>query len=841
MSKAIAELALHVGSDPAVKDIDGVVAVLQKDIPEINRTEIVRAINEATASDAKARTELSKKLSDLKREAKNDARVRAAAADLERRIKAGEGPPSPKPKRPAPEAIRALRVERNKLRAELDKIASAPAERARVKARIAELDKFIAEGKVPPRKPKPATPADLAALRAERDAKYRQAQQADPARRAELNQQIAVLEGHLKAGTVPEKAAPAKPAPADIAALRKKRDELRAQVGQADPAIRQRIRDQIAEIEANIKAGTVPPKATPKTPPPDVAALREQRAKLTAQMKAADPAKRQALRDQIAALEQNIREGSRPVKPAPTAEPPADLAAMRAERDRLKQRMDQEDAARARIAELEQHLRDGTLPAPADAPTPEVAPEVAELREAADALQKALATSEPALRKKYEGQIAALTDKLEDGVYTPPVPAEAIPESRELQQLMYRRDLLRRRVRNQIQALKPRGWFRTATSPVVGTLNAARAVMTSMDFSAVLRQGGFIALGHPRRAARALGPMFRAFASKEASHAINTAILERENAPLYLRSKLYVAPDEATEGSLSKQEEAFMSRLVEHIPLVAGSQRAYVTFLNVLRADSFDAMVATLGRNGEVTQQEADAIANYVNVATGRGTLGKLEGAAVGLNTIFFAPRYVASRFQIIAGQPFYGGNERTRKLIAQEYGRLLAGLGVVMALGWLAGAEFEDDPTSSDFLKLRFGGTRIDPMMGLAQVTTLTSRLGKGIYQTATGQQREKNERGTGEVAFRFLRSKLAPVPGALLNIAAGENMVGEPVTLASSGLDLVTPISFSEVGEVMQEQGVEKGTAFALLNMFGMGLQHYEEKPEPRRRVARSGRDGR
>jgi hypothetical protein len=788
LSRTVTELAMAVGRLPDVKNLDDVLGYVQQQIPEFSRAELVNSINEATAAGRRAMTEITKKLAALKREARNDAELRAAIEAYETALRDGESPPAKtKPRAAAPEAIAKLREQRKQAQAELDKVVSSPKDRARVEARIAELDK------------------------------------------------------HLKAGTIPA-SKPRKATPADLAALRRQRGELRAKVMKADPKIRAKLNAEIAAIEQHIRSGTVPAKtsAAPGNTPADVAALRDKRAKLAAEMQRADPAKRRALRDEIAALEKNISEGSRPLRDPEKADTtPADLKALREERDGLKQRMEQEDTARAKIAELEKHLRDGTLPAPDARSDSEVDPEVQALRDAADALQNALRNSDPALRARFESQIAELTEQLETGVVAPEPRVE--PEMTvEAQRLAARRDRLRKQVRMRIADLKPKHWFTRATSPITGTMNAARAVMTSMDFSAVFRQGGFIVLGNPARAAKALAPMFRAFASKDASHAINTAVMNRDNAYLYDRAGLYVAPDESTDGTLSKQEEAFMSRLAGKIPLVAGSQRAYVTFLNVLRADSFDAMAATLAQNGEPTQVELEAIANFVNVATGRGKLSKLEPAAVALNTVFFAPRYVASRFQVIAGQPFYGGNARSRKLIAQEYGKTLTGLAVVFILGALAGAEIEfGDGTSSDFLKLRFGDTRIDPMMGLAQAATFMARSGKGIYDTAMGNEPEGFRKGT--VAGRFVRSKLAPAPAAIVDVIEGEDIVGEPVTLASSGAGLVTPISFGEIREVMEAEGVERGTAFALLNLFGMSVQHYEEKVARPSRVARAGREGR
>lgn len=360
--------------------------------------------------------------------------------------------------------------------------------------------------------------------------------------------------------------------------------------------------------------------------------------------------------------------------------------------------------------------------------------------------------------------------------------------------------------------------------------NTSRAILTSVDLSAVLRQAGFIAFGHPIRAIKSFPAMFKAFRSEVSQHAVNQEIVGRKNYPLYNQSKLYLSEHGQ---KLSQMEEAYMSRWADKIPLVAGSQRAYVTFLNKLRADSFDAMANSLSRSGELTPVEANAISNFINVATGRGNIGMKENALVGLNTVFFAPRYVASRFQLIVGQPLYRGSARTRTLIAKEYARYLIGVGVVYGLATLDGAEVEQDPRSSDFGKLRYGNTRLDPLSGLTQTTVLLSRLATGETKTLRGNvvpiRGEKVPFGSGnsaDVIARFLRSKLAPVPSQGVNVLAGKDVVGQPVTAESVTEGLLVPLAFRDVYDAMIEQGVPRGTAFALLSMFGMGLQTYETK---------------
>jgi hypothetical protein len=295
------------------------------------------------------------------------------------------------------------------------------------------------------------------------------------------------------------------------------------------------------------------------------------------------------------------------------------------------------------------------------------------------------------------------------------------------------------------------------------------------------------------------------------------------------------------EFRLSRQEEIMMSRFANAIPGVRGSNRAFMTFLNKLRADSFDAMVKSRERRGSkpVEQAELDAISNYINVATGRGNLGKATAAAETLATVFFSPRLAVSRFQLLAGQPLYRGSAATRALIAVEYGKTLAGLVVFYGLARLLAANtgdgtIEDDPRSSDFGKLRLGNTRIDPLMGLSQNTVLLSRLYLGETKSAAG--RIKPTRGnvpygsatSADLIARFLRTKLSPVVGAGVDIASGKNVVGEPVTPKSVATNLITPLSFRDIYDVMLEQGVEAGAAIAILSAFGMGVQNYQDKPK-------------
>jgi hypothetical protein len=365
-------------------------------------------------------------------------------------------------------------------------------------------------------------------------------------------------------------------------------------------------------------------------------------------------------------------------------------------------------------------------------------------------------------------------------------------------------------------------------------LNTARAIKTSADLSAVLRQGGFIAFAHPIRAAKSFPAMFKAFRSEAGQHAVNEQIMARKNYPLYNQSGLYLSEHGQ---KLSQMEEAYMARWAEKIPLVAGSQRAYVTFLNKLRADSFDAMANSLARSRELTPNEAKVISNFINVATGRGNFGMKDNALVGLNTVFFAPRYVASRFQLLAGQPLwtrkgaYEGTGAARAQVAKEYARFLAGAAVVYGLAMMDGAQVENDPRSTDFGKLKYGNTRVDPMAGLLQNTVLLSKLTSGEKKTLRGKVvplRGPKVPYAGETIpdtlMRFGRTKLSPAFGTGVNILAQKDLVGQPVTVKSELGNMLTPLAASDIYKALLDQGLDRGAALSILSIFGMGLQTYD-----------------
>lgn len=367
-----------------------------------------------------------------------------------------------------------------------------------------------------------------------------------------------------------------------------------------------------------------------------------------------------------------------------------------------------------------------------------------------------------------------------------------------------------------------------------------RALITSADLSAVFRQGGFLTFSRPVQAAKAFPEMIRGLLSERQFERAQDALAQRPNAARYRQAGLYLAD---TAGPPNAAEEAFAGRVSKATATlrkylgINAAERAYTGFLNRVRADTFDAMSATLGRNGFPSIQESRQLAHFINVATGRGQLGESgEKAAALLSNVFFSPRYVASRFQLLAGQPLIQGTPATRRLIALEYGRMLAGIGVFYGLVRLffPDSKIEGDPRSSDFGKVHIGNTRIDPLMGLSQNAVFVSRLLAGQTRSST-TGRVSDLRGARvpyggstvpDVITRYVRSKLAPIPGLAVDVAAGRDVVGQPVTARRLASDVTVPLALRDSYGAMQDLGIPKGTAASLLGVLGMGVQTYQRR---------------
>jgi hypothetical protein len=428
-------------------------------------------------------------------------------------------------------------------------------------------------------------------------------------------------------------------------------------------------------------------------------------------------------------------------------------------------------------------------------------------------------------RANYQAQ-------LDSGNLTGPEKKAQTVLTKQLDQAKFEADQLRKEISRRIHAQKPKTAGEKIGGAIGETVNLQRQIMTSGDFSAVGRQGGILGWTHLFHVPRALEQMVRATISEKGFHVAERAILERPHARMYEKAGLYLAKRDHTPG---KAEEAFLSRIASKLPIISHSERAYVAYLNRLRADVFDSMSKSwiYGKQGP-SQEELKAIANYINLATGRGHLkaGKfdLERAGDAMSTVLFSPRFVTSRAEMLALQPMWKGTAKSRAQIGYNYAKYAAGVFSTIKLAEMAGAEVNYDPTSSDFLKIKMGETRIDALSGLQQPIVLAARLWTSRYTTTGGsvkdlQNPEYGQDTRADVAVRFGRTKLAPIPATTYTYFDGKNVIGEPFDWEKNGKELVTPMIARDLAKNMEAQGIPKGIVLGILASMGIGVNTHDK----------------
>lgn len=473
----------------------------------------------------------------------------------------------------------------------------------------------------------------------------------------------------------------------------------------------------------------------------------------------------------------------------------------------------QEKALTERIKELTDQIEGGfrNIPDAKTEPKEDTA-NVADLRKQVRELDRLMRTQD---------EIHDLEEQIRTGNYTElSAPEQRIIENAQLQDALVKRRQLQREVSDRIEALKPK----TIKDRIVDVATLPRTLLATADMSATLRQGLFLSVSRPVVAGKALGQSFKAFFSQNKADAIDIAIKSHPNQIERLRSGLFLSELGQVPNA---REEQFVSNLAERIPgigsIVRASERSMATTLNLIRAAAFDQFVTA---HPEASLEQRKAFAAYVNVASGRGDLGRFNKATKDLNAVFFAPRYAVSRFQLLYS-PFKNIHDPiVRKAIAKDFVAFIGTGLTVLTLASLAGAQVGTDPESSDFGKIILGNTRIDIWGGLQQpVRLMLQPILAGLDKAGVRQASKPID--PLDAGLRFLSYKLAPsitIPKTLLT---GKDMVGQKQEVPETLVRSIAPLLAQDVFEAYESN--ENAAATAALGaggFFGLGINTQQPK---------------
>jgi hypothetical protein len=402
------------------------------------------------------------------------------------------------------------------------------------------------------------------------------------------------------------------------------------------------------------------------------------------------------------------------------------------------------------------------------------------------------------------------------------------------------------------------------------TANTMKAMMSSTDLSFPLKQGiGFIHKSEWRNAVR---EQLKYFAKPEYFKAAMESIEDRPKYLLGRESGLFLAKP----GGLINGEEAFMNNYVGDIPkgikglyiqdIVDASERSYIGGLNKLRSDLFDNLTELAEKTGNevfVKKQLRDAkgnyildnngnvqtikiptkiaedIANYINVFTGRGKLGKLEPIATTLNTYFWSPRLLSSRLTALNPKFYMDLDPFTRKEAIKSAFAVAGASTIINTLGTLAGATVSYNILSSDFMKSRFNsGNVLDPNGGFQQPIVLAARILNEVSRMGHGKKRAYNEKSIPELIWNFATNKLSPMAGLGYDLAStkqfssGGNYIdrfGTNKNIATETTKRFVSIFSQDMYNVMMsDPSFAEAIGLPPLMLLGAGEQNYPERKQ-------------
>lgn len=380
---------------------------------------------------------------------------------------------------------------------------------------------------------------------------------------------------------------------------------------------------------------------------------------------------------------------------------------------------------------------------------------------------------------------------------------------------------------------------------ITEVVNIPRSLITSIDMSAPLRQGVLLTVTKPKQSIPAFGEMFKqAFSEKRFTEWLDN-LKNSKDWRVMNDSGLYISDPTKLAGGLSAKEESFMSNLAEKIPvwgkLVRASNRAYTGYLNKLRVDTFKSIASKFEKDGVATPENLSSLASFVNNATGRGDLGKLNRVAQQLNNVFFSPRLIAARYNMLNPLWYAKQSAPVRKEAIKTFAEFIGIGSTVLVLSSAAGADVETNPTSTDFGKIKIEDTRYDIWGGFQQWVRVFSQIASGKRMSAQGKKislsGEKFPFDTRlDVATRFLRGKLAPIPSLLLDILDGaKDSQGNPLNLSDEVKNNIIPLYLQDMDDAIKEFGPEALFSVGLPAFFGVGTQTYKQKDFKRTKGSR------
>jgi hypothetical protein len=357
-----------------------------------------------------------------------------------------------------------------------------------------------------------------------------------------------------------------------------------------------------------------------------------------------------------------------------------------------------------------------------------------------------------------------------------------------------------------------------------------------------------------------MGPAIKAVFKSIGETGYGRVIQSIEQMPLFTlmqRSGIsFATAGQGTDESSMWGEELFKGeQTIEHIPiigtilgtyLIKPSERTYTGFLDMQRAVCANVFFQDMLDQGLTFQRNANEfkkVAEFINIATGRGKIPTQRFAKVLMDLPLFAPRYTLSRLQLLNMTlnpvAYYNMPPAARKIVAKTAVRFYGTMGTIFGLLGLIGAAagvklIGMDPDDDDFGKIIIGNTKLDIFAGTLQPAKMIIKIVDSAIRTKGGF----DNRLSGEFAWdsasaigRFIRGKLSPGFSLGVDFALDSDYVGNKFRWTPELLSRIMPLTLGDTYQAYQQDGLV-GAGIALPAVwFGLGASTYpprQEQPE-------------
>lgn len=376
-----------------------------------------------------------------------------------------------------------------------------------------------------------------------------------------------------------------------------------------------------------------------------------------------------------------------------------------------------------------------------------------------------------------------------------------------------------------------------------GILRTAKA---TLDVSAPLRQGRTQAFN--KDFIKAFGRQFKYLVSQKEYDKLQASIMGDPYYDLARKNKLAIT---AIEDKFLRKEEAFALEWLNRVPGIKHSERSYVGFLTDLRFNRFKSISEYYRKGGnEMSDDAMREVAKIINTTTGRGDLAGLEPAVKGMTRYLWTPRLMKSRMDalnpLLIGK---GATKEARREAMMAYGSTMLTTAVVgYSLMQIPGVEFEANPLSSSFGRLKIGGRTIDLTGGYGATLRTAAQIIGRRYKTMAGDIRELDtgdfgSRSTMDVIASFFRSKSSPSLGMMFDLYTGQDFIGRTTRdghlgfIGEETLNYVlknsSPIWTNDVKAYYEDFGAV-GLMFLVPELFGASVQAPGSAAEKRMELA-------